>query len=95
MAESAYERARRLSGRDFYDRADYNRFVATIPAGQKPHKHEFYEAEEEVVGPNPHGPTVIPCSTEGCTAELHGGENGPDLVHEGTTTKFKGKVVPR
>lgn len=93
--ESAYDRARRLAGRDFYDRADYNRFVKTIPAGQKPHKHTFdvRDAEPASIDPNSRE-TYLPCGVDGCTAELHPQMEGPHEVHEnGTVTPFKGKLL--
>lgn len=74
---------------------------ANKPAKQKAHTHVFDESHEEVVGPNPNGSTVLPCSAGDsigdCTAELHPGyeEKYPQLHHNGTVTDWKGGVTPR
>lgn len=99
MPESSYERARRLAGRDFYDRADYNKFVKSIPEGQKPHTHKFHVGDQEAASHRPDSnATYIPCYVDGCTAELHPtyneqpGQPSLEVHHEGGVKPFKGQV---
>jgi hypothetical protein len=100
MAESNYERARRLNGdRNFYDRADYNSFLSKMAPGEKVHSHKFHVGDQESASRNPDSlERYIPCYVDGCSAELHPtyneepGQPSLEVHHEGTVKPFKGKV---